>query len=117
MSMRLGEAQIQEGAGGPEVRRLQELLTGMGYNTGGIDGIWGPRTTEAVKTFQSRAGLTPDGIAGPLTWAAIKGETPAPAPATAPAPAPAIPFPSLPLSVWALGAVAAVGLILFSRRK
>jgi len=31
------------------------------------DGIYGPRTFDAVRAFQSRRGLQPDGIAGPIT--------------------------------------------------
>lgn len=39
------------------------------------DGIPGPRTTAAVKTFQARAGLVADGIVGPRTQAALKAAT------------------------------------------
>ena len=35
------------------------------------DGIWGPKTTEAVKAWQRDNGLTPDGIVGPKTLAAM----------------------------------------------
>lgn len=35
------------------------------------DGIWGPRTTRAVKRFQRRHGLTPDGVVGPATARAL----------------------------------------------
>lgn len=118
MSMKLGEAQIQEGALGSDVKRLQEILTGGGYSTGGIDGIWGAKTTAAVKAFQSAKGLVPDGIVGPLTWDALMGRTPAPAPVgPEPKPAPVIAPPSFPLSMWALGAIAAVGLMVFMRKK
>ncbi|MDQ3957015.1 MAG: peptidoglycan-binding protein [Actinomycetota bacterium] len=33
-----------------------------------IDNVYGVRTETAVRTFQTRSGLTPDGIAGPRTW-------------------------------------------------
>ncbi len=36
-----------------------------------IDGVFGPTTTAAVKSFQQGEGLAPDGIVGPLTWAAL----------------------------------------------
>ncbi len=42
---------------------------------------FGPKTEEAVKEFQRKNGLTPDGVVGPKTWAMIMGEaTPQPAP-------------------------------------
>lgn len=36
------------------------------------DGVPGPKTTTAIKTFQSHANLTVDGIVGPQTAAAIR---------------------------------------------
>jgi peptidoglycan hydrolase-like protein with peptidoglycan-binding domain len=36
-----------------------------------VDGILGPKTTAAIKAFQSSHGITPDGIAGPITQAAL----------------------------------------------
>lgn len=36
-----------------------------------VDGIYGPRTTAAVKKLQLQAGLVPDGLAGRITQAAI----------------------------------------------
>jgi len=42
---------------------------------------FGPKTEEAVKAFQTKNGLTPDGIVGDTTWAMIVGESkPVPAP-------------------------------------
>jgi len=35
---------------------------------------FGPKTEEAVKAFQTKNGLTPDGIVGDTTWAMIVGE-------------------------------------------
>ncbi len=46
---------------------------------------FGPKTEEAVKAFQLKHGLTPDGVVGPKTWEMIMG-TPAPAPAAPIAP-------------------------------
>lgn len=36
-----------------------------------VDGDYGPKTEEAVREFQRRSGLTPDGIVGPKTWARL----------------------------------------------
>ena len=44
---------------------------------------FGPKTEEAVKAFQLKNGLTPDGIVGDGTWAKIMGESTPPQP-TAP---------------------------------
>jgi hypothetical protein len=35
------------------------------------DGIFGPLTDTALRTFQGLQGLTVDGICGPSTWAAL----------------------------------------------
>jgi putative chitinase len=43
---------------------------------------FGPKTEEAVKAFQLKNGLTPDGIVGDGTWAKIMGESTPPQPAT-----------------------------------
>lgn len=43
---------------------MQEQLMSLGYDLGkwGADGIFGPKTDEAVRIFKARAsGITPDG--------------------------------------------------------
>jgi peptidoglycan hydrolase-like protein with peptidoglycan-binding domain len=42
---------------------LQERLASLGYDVGDSDGNLGPRTRAALRSFQSRAGLVPDGFA------------------------------------------------------
>ena len=52
-------------------RQIQNLLDYLGYDPGAIDGIQGKNTREAVQRFQSREGLSPDGIAGEETEQAL----------------------------------------------
>ena len=47
---------------------LQDALTRLGYTPGGIDGIFGNATLNAVTEFQKDSGLTADGIVGCFTW-------------------------------------------------
>ena len=53
--------------GSSEVAALQVALSAKGLYRGAIDGVAGPATTSAVRTFQRRAGLRPDGVLGPAT--------------------------------------------------
>lgn len=57
------------GSRGAEVRQIQTKLKNWGYYSGSVDGIYGTKTQSAVKYFQRKNGLTPDGIAGPATLA------------------------------------------------
>lgn len=59
------------GSRGNEVTQIQTRLKNWGYYSGWIDGIFGTSTENAVKSFQKKHGLTPDGIAGPATLAKI----------------------------------------------
>jgi putative chitinase len=56
-----------------KVKTLQRALDHLGAKPQlVVDGRYGPATRRAVKAFQKAAGLTADGIAGPVTEAALK---------------------------------------------
>ena len=59
---------IRKGAKGNITKLLQERLVKIGYNTNGIDGIFGSGTYSAVREFQKTRGLSSDGIVGQNTW-------------------------------------------------
>ena len=61
---------IRRGARGDLVKRLQRILVKNG-STIVIDGIFGPGTQSAVRSFQSRHNLVVDGIVGPKTWSEL----------------------------------------------
>ena len=44
-------------------QELQKLLSARGYDTGGTSGTIGPRTRQAISSYQYRIGVTPDGYA------------------------------------------------------
>lgn len=67
---------LQSGSRGQKVSQLQYMLNVMAEYVPSIapvavDGIFGPRTQEAVRAFQRFAGLPEDGIVGPQTWNAL----------------------------------------------
>lgn len=62
---------LRRGTQGANVGNIQNLLAQGGYNVGSVDGIFGPKTQAAVTAFQRANGLTPDGIIGSKTMAAL----------------------------------------------
>ena len=73
-----GQPTIAPGATGDAVRRLQRALRRTPNPGLHVDGVFGPETEHAVIQFQSGAGLTADGVVGPLTWAALPDGAPMP---------------------------------------
>ncbi len=59
------------GSSGEEVKQIQNKLKQWGYYDGNVDGIYGSKTFSAVKKFQQKNGLNPDGIAGEKTLDAL----------------------------------------------
>jgi peptidoglycan hydrolase-like protein with peptidoglycan-binding domain len=63
---------LRPGSTGEAVRRLQRsLVIGELLPNTGIDGIFGPATEQAVRSFQQAVGIGVDGIVGPQTWARL----------------------------------------------
>lgn len=56
-----GRAAAPAPAGPDRVRRAQTLLSELGYDPGAIDGLMGPRTVAAIRSFQGAEGLSADG--------------------------------------------------------
>jgi peptidoglycan hydrolase-like protein with peptidoglycan-binding domain len=67
---------LRPGLVGWDVAALQFNLEMHGFPLGTVDGGFGPRTSAAVVRFQARAGLAPDGVAGPATFAALRRPAP-----------------------------------------
>ncbi|MFC4639104.1 peptidoglycan-binding domain-containing protein [Deinococcus hohokamensis] len=60
---------VRQGDNNNAVRALQDQLrNGYGYGSVAVDGAFGPSTDSAVRDFQSKRGLTVDGIVGLNTW-------------------------------------------------
>ena len=59
------------GDSGSAVTTIQTKLKRWGYFDGPVDGIYGSKTSKAVRSFQRKNGLTADGVAGPATLKAL----------------------------------------------
>lgn len=63
---------------GDDVRQIQKALAALyfypdkGAKNNGIDGVYGPKTADAVRRFQLMHGLSADGIYGPKTKAKLE---------------------------------------------
>lgn len=67
LAQKASAAVYKQGSQGQAVRDIQRVLQRTGHYSGAIDGIYGPKTTAAVKSFQRSVGITVDGICGPVT--------------------------------------------------
>lgn len=59
------------GASGPDILAYQQKLKELEYYEGPLDGVFGKEFEDALKLFQTRNGLKPDGLIGPKTVAAM----------------------------------------------
>lgn len=63
---------LKEGSKSDKIAKLQDALKSVGVDPGSADGIFGPKTKEAVLNFQKKSGLSVDGVVGPETAKALK---------------------------------------------
>jgi peptidoglycan hydrolase-like protein with peptidoglycan-binding domain len=67
-----GSRVMKRGDRGWDVAAMQYILARRGYPPGAIDAVFGPTTDTALRNFQRAFGLAADGLAGPLTIAALR---------------------------------------------
>ena len=59
---------LRSGTSGWRVKQLQRRLKIHGFDVGGIDGDFGPKTEQQVRAFQKSRDIEVDGVVGPMTW-------------------------------------------------
>jgi peptidoglycan hydrolase-like protein with peptidoglycan-binding domain/DNA invertase Pin-like site-specific DNA recombinase len=62
--------------GSDRVREIQRRLRGLGYRLGPVDGLFGPRTRNAVRLLQYTLGVRPTGVVSPTTLALLRERSP-----------------------------------------
>lgn len=67
-----GYPTIRQGSRGNYVCIAQDDLNTLGYRTGGLDGVFGAQTYNAVRNYQRSRGLAVDGIIGCNTWRSLQ---------------------------------------------
>jgi peptidoglycan hydrolase-like protein with peptidoglycan-binding domain len=66
-----GAQDLTLGSRGSTVSQLQKDLAGLGFYTNSVDGWFGPKTRDAVVSFQKSRDLKTDGVVGLKTKAAL----------------------------------------------
>lgn len=64
---------LKRGSTGYQVKALQALLNGYGFNCGNVDGDFGSKTYTGLCKYQNAVGLEVDGSCGPKTWKSLLG--------------------------------------------
>ena len=59
---------LRKGSRGNITWIMQARLRCLGYNTNGVDGVFGNGTLSAVKQFQTYKKISVDGVVGKITW-------------------------------------------------
>ena len=67
-----GYMQLKQGSISNYVLIAQDDLNTLGFRTGGLDGIFGAQTKNAVTAYQRSRGLSADGIIGCNTWRSLQ---------------------------------------------
>lgn len=67
-----GFPQVKRGSVSNYVLIAQDDLNTLGFRTGGLDGIFGSATQNAVISYQRSRGLSADGIVGCNTWRSLQ---------------------------------------------
>lgn len=62
---------ISIGSPTDQVERVQKALSALGYDVGGVDGLYGEGTAGAVRQFQKSNGLDVDGLVGAQTYSEL----------------------------------------------
>lgn len=57
-----------QGRNGLDAAFVQTILKTLGFYTGAIDGLYGPKTETAVANFQDSEHISSDGVVGPVTF-------------------------------------------------
>lgn len=76
LSQQVEAAAYKQGSSGNVVSQIQSALAKQGYYRASVDGVYGSRTTAAVRRFQRDNGLTVDGVCGAETLAALNIQPP-----------------------------------------
>ncbi len=56
---------------GDDIAELQQRLNTLGFDSGRVDGVFGPDTDQALREFQRNVGIDVDGTCGPSVWRAL----------------------------------------------
>ena len=67
-----GFPQLKRGSVSNYVCIAQDDLNTLGYTTGGLDGVFGGQTQNAVRRYQASRELSVDGIIGCNTWKSLQ---------------------------------------------
>jgi peptidoglycan hydrolase-like protein with peptidoglycan-binding domain len=76
--------------GNADIAELQEKLQAMGLFDGTVDGYYGPKTADAIRAFEQRAGLPRTGAASPQVVEAVRKASINTSATTAPVAAPVV---------------------------